>query len=459
MWHRDGYFWPDDFPWAYDADFAVIQKLSVINAVPARTIILWLKCGYTAHKIGERTYRRLFQAFDTCEPSSQSFTHYISSYAAILPGNSTGAYKYCPACAETTGFVSVFFSLQFVHWCPWHHIKLKHLCAGCQHLPSFKPGPLGSLFGFHCPDCGYCLPRTEVLSKRSAHQDSLGYVKKHEAFIEYARTLKRLGVQLSLCCEKETALSCANIYLEDGDDGSNSVAFEWSGLAGWTKTIDLRSCASSGLSSSITCADSLLRLRDVYRQFCAFWQLRMLRRHACCLEAIAASVGQGMCETCLMGLAWRLFRMKFEACQVGDASPRLSESAEACLAPLAMSSIQLSQYFSCVFHTLLTRVYFWLRTTPKICFLVDNKHGFWDVFKHKDTDPEWHYLLVRHFIGARYSCFFDLPVSLQGMRELLHHQASLVIRITVRGASIDVHTNAPKSLLFGSLRPPIFIEL
>lgn len=363
-------------------------------------------------------------------------THFIDCIAHFFPSHVQDEGKFCPACAAESGYVSVFFSLAFVRWCPWHRVKLSPLCERCAAATSFRPDPFPGPEGYQCSQCGYCVPgiavinaslRSGLCARRSASSTN---------FFHYVDRLQRLGILDTLGFHSDY------IYCPETE-----AAYEAFSIDEEIKTFRIQIDMRDGGAVPLT----MLKITASYRRFVAFWTNRLLKRHERCLAHARASRDEPAEYSCLFASTLVLFRQKFETLLLPVSDLRLSDSALEQLGGLCFTARALRNYFRAMFYRLFSRLWYRSRRSQHFRIALDF-HYFYapfqgrilslDVFKGRDIRGRQHNVIV------------DLPTGLTVLRAILNHERpEALVRIGNNGRSISIETDAVNRYFFGVERP------
>lgn len=454
MLYKSGVFWPAHFPWPYDSARSVVLKLAIINRLPVVQLLGALGTYYP-HQTSQLDDIRFLPIIRQLYPHAEAGRaqqHLISLQGGYFPKTVSYDYKYCPRCAEEWGHVSVYFSLSFVQYCPWHEQPLHSLCEQCLTLSHFSPTALGTRWGYDCQGCGFKLPTLEELVRHSLNTDFTQLLDKSQAFFSYTQRLQRCGALESLFLQYS---------LEHHDHPKHEVAIQvspfvpQSDIAVWQKQVCVQGSDYRKLGRAAEA-----NIQCVYEQFCRFWQSTMLRHHTTCLaHVIQAHQFSIQRQTCAFALAVFMFRLKFEAYVHHHAPGALSPEAMSRIVSLGLDPGQLRQYFSCYLHNILAMLLFWIAHGVHPGIRVETKAGFWDIFATGNGYPAPLRLSGRDIMGRCYKCLFDLPAQRQTLKQILHHDHPCsVIETTVLGDIICIAAKR-RGYLYGRFVPPTLIHV
>lgn len=408
MYYKNGFFLPDGFPWEFDHVVSVLHKVAVINGVSGKVLLSTVDQKKTTRgSVRGQAYRINKALENVCE---WPYCYYENTHSAayveeFFPRHMSGAPKYCAQCLEETGLVPVLFTLEFVEFCPWHHLPLRVLCRRCCDVRKFKPEPFNSPVGYRCLDCGYWVSsRSSIVAACRCHAAEK-FIKGCNAFFENAERFARLGVidvlrvSRKQLIKDEPAVSVA-VVNEIQPNEETKV---------WTKVLCLTSAN-----------DLHLLLDQSYRDFIRFHQWRLLRAHGSCIcraRLLSADSLEGGRDLCVYSATLSLFRQKFEFSDAGQALPRLSVHALTKLRALRMSPSEARRFFQCVFYDLMARIFFWRQHASRFFVHIDPMN-FYHVFRSSRSDN-----VIDRLLGTprqwEYRIRYDLPATRVAMRHLL----------------------------------------
>lgn len=404
MRNEDGFFFPDDFPTPFDAAFATLHKAAALNGVPAKPIVraLGFKAKHRSHTLTV-TPASLQLMYGADRPFLAA-THFLDLVDAFLPAGVRGQPKFCPGCAADSGYVSVFFQLKCVRWCPWHRQALLPLCARCVSAVDFKPdhGLLDE--AYLCPDCGYRVPSIKVIMASLRSGLCAARVASSTQFLRSLARWQRLGVLDELDVDGPE-----NDRLPESD-GCYEAFVDDPSMGLYRCTIDLREPAIPPLPPG--------RYTTVYRQLIHFMQERLLGPHRTCLLNAQASAKNEERPCCLFAATLQLFRTKFEAAPSLRQEPQLRDEAIEALSALGFTDVSLRRYFRVTYYQLLSRMWYRVRYTRSFGVLFRPDY-YYAVFQ--PPLPSLDIYLGRSIRGQVHSIKLDLPKGLAAFRRVLQH--------------------------------------
>lgn len=432
MHYNRGYFFPDGFPTPFEAAFATVQRAAVINGVPARALLLAFSPGEGDHRwrhgsVASATIQGLYAPG---RPYLAN-THFIGSVAQFFAPRVMDKLQYCPLCAADSGYLSLFFHLRCVRWCPWHRIELKSLCAQCADAAAFCPDRNSQ----PCATCGYAVPSLKVIldslrsglcAQRAAHSLRL--------FSTLAR-LQRLGILDTMRLGEgpidPPVLIQPHSFYEAFEEDST--------LRRYRVALDMRGGE-----------DSLTQPRQVdvvYRRFVSFWRSRLLRRHRHCLHNANSSLGIRERGSCVFALTLMLFRQKFETLPISNTRICMSDRALECLSELGFTRSSLRNYFKVMFYRLLSRLWYRCAHSNGFSVRVDSRFFFTPFLGRTPSLSDYLGETIR---GRVHEIIIDLPAGLPVLRKLMSHgRTDALLRISHAAGTVSVHTDAQPKFLFG----------